>query len=73
MRSNGQVRFIRISAQLQRRVATVVGSVVGVWLVITLGMMVNQLSVSFERSMLSAKQERVESAEERVAKYREFD
>ncbi|MBK9431223.1 MAG: peptidoglycan DD-metalloendopeptidase family protein [Sphingomonadales bacterium] len=71
MRSNGQVRFIRISAQLQRRVATVVGSVVGVWLIITLGMMVNQLSVSFERSMLSAKQERVESAEERVAKYRE--
>lgn len=71
MRSNGQVRFIKISAQLQRRVATVAASVVGVWLVITLGMMVNQLSVSFERSMLSAKQERVESAEERVAKYRE--
>lgn len=71
MRSNGQVRFIKISAQLQRRVATVAASVVGVWLVITFGMMVNQLSVSFERSMLSAKQERVESAEERVAKYRE--
>jgi murein DD-endopeptidase MepM/ murein hydrolase activator NlpD len=71
MRSNGQVRFIRISAQFQRRVASVVAAVVGVWLVITLGMMVNQLSVSVERMALSAQQEKVESAEERVSKYRE--
>jgi murein DD-endopeptidase MepM/ murein hydrolase activator NlpD len=71
MRSNGQVRFIRISAQLQRRVATVAASVVGVWLVITLGMMVNQLSVSVERMALSAQKERVESDQERVAKYRQ--
>jgi murein DD-endopeptidase MepM/ murein hydrolase activator NlpD len=70
MRANGQVRFLRISAQLQRRVATVVACVVGVWLVITLGMMVNQVSVSFERMALNAKQERIESAEERVSKYR---
>jgi hypothetical protein len=45
MRANGQVRFLRISAVLQRRVATVAASVIGVWLVITLGMLVNQLSV----------------------------
>jgi murein DD-endopeptidase MepM/ murein hydrolase activator NlpD len=69
MRSNGQVRFIRISAQLQRRVASVVACVVGVWLVITLGMMVNQLSVSAERMALNAEQERVESAQERITKY----
>jgi murein DD-endopeptidase MepM/ murein hydrolase activator NlpD len=71
MRANGQVRFLKISAQLQRRVASVVAAVVGVWLVATLGMMVNQLSVSIERLALSQKQERIESAEERVAKYRE--
>jgi murein DD-endopeptidase MepM/ murein hydrolase activator NlpD len=71
MRSNGQVRFIRISAQLQRRVASVVAAVIGVWLVVTLGMMVNQLSVSVERLALSAQQEKVESAEERVSKYRD--
>jgi murein DD-endopeptidase MepM/ murein hydrolase activator NlpD len=70
MRANGQVRFLRISAQLQRRVATVVACIVGVWMVITLGMMVNQVSVSIERMALNAKQERIESAEERVAKYR---
>jgi murein DD-endopeptidase MepM/ murein hydrolase activator NlpD len=71
MRANGQVRFLRISAILQRRIATVVASVVGVWLVITLGMMVNQFSVSIERMALNAEQERVESANERIAKYRE--
>ena len=71
MRANGQVRFIKISALLQRRVATIVAAIVGVWLVITLGMMINQVSVSIERLALSAKQERVESAEERVSKYRQ--
>jgi murein DD-endopeptidase MepM/ murein hydrolase activator NlpD len=71
MRANGQVRFLRISAKLQRRVATVAASVIGVWLVITLGMLVNQLSVSVERSLLTAQQERVESDAERIAKYRE--
>ena len=70
MRSHGQVRFVKISAQLQRRVAGVAAAVVGVWLVVTLGMAINQISVSFERSALSSKQARIESAEERVANYR---
>jgi murein DD-endopeptidase MepM/ murein hydrolase activator NlpD len=70
MRSNGQVRFLKISAVLQRRVAGIFAAIIGIWLIITLGMMVNQLSVSFERMALNAKQQRVESAEERVAKYR---
>ena len=70
MRSNGQVRFIKISAKLQRRVAGAIAGVVGIWLVVTLGMMINQVSVSAERMMLSAKQEKIETAEERVAKYR---
>lgn len=71
MRSNGQVRFIKISAKLQRRVAGAIAGVVGVWLVVTLGMMINQVSVSAERMMLTAKQEKIETAEERVAKYRD--
>jgi murein DD-endopeptidase MepM/ murein hydrolase activator NlpD len=71
MRSNGQVRFLKISASLQRRVATIAASVVGLWLLITLAMMVNQIRVSVQSSLLTAKQERVESAEERVTKYRE--
>jgi murein DD-endopeptidase MepM/ murein hydrolase activator NlpD len=70
MRANGQVRFLRISAKLQRRVATVAASVVGVWLVITFGMMINQVSVSVERMALNAEQDRVESDQERISKYR---
>ena len=70
MRANGQVRFIKISAVLQRRVASIAAVIVGVWLVITLGMAVNQFSVSFERMRLSQQQAKVQSAEERVASYR---
>jgi murein DD-endopeptidase MepM/ murein hydrolase activator NlpD len=70
MRSNGQVRFLKISAVLQRRIAGAIGAIIGLWLVVTLGMLINQLSVSAERMMLSAEQQRVESDSERIAKYR---
>ncbi len=70
MRANGQVRFLKISAQLQRRVAGVTAFIVGAWLIVTLGMAVNQVSVSIERMALNEKEAKVESAEERVANYR---
>jgi murein DD-endopeptidase MepM/ murein hydrolase activator NlpD len=70
MRANGQVRFLKISAQMQRRVAGSLALVVGVWLVVTLGMAINQISVSMERLALSEKEAKIESAEERVANYR---
>jgi len=71
MRANGQVRFLKLSAQLQRRVAGTVASVVGLWLVVTLGMAINQLSVSAQRMALSQQEAKVVSAEERVANYRD--
>ena len=71
MRSHGQVRFLKVSAKLQRRVAGGFAAVIGAWLVITLGMAVNQVSVSFERMALVKKQAKVQSAEERNAAYRE--
>ena len=71
MRANGQVRFLRISAIVQRRIAGITASVIGLWLVVTLGMMINQVSVSAERLALNAQQERVESDEERISKYRD--
>ncbi len=70
MRANGQVRFLKISAQLQRRVAASAATVVGLWLIVTLGMAFSQLSVSIERMALDQKEARIESAEERVANYR---
>lgn len=70
MRANGQVRFLKLSAQLQRRVVGTVASVVALWLVVTLGMAINQASVSAQRMALSQQEAKVESAEERVANYR---
>jgi murein DD-endopeptidase MepM/ murein hydrolase activator NlpD len=70
MRANGQVRFLKISATLQRRVAAIAALVVGVWLVITLAMAINQVAVTIERMALSEKEAKIQSAEERVANYR---
>ena len=71
MRANGQVKFLKISANLQRRVAGAVAAVIGLWILITLGMAVNQVSISFERLALTRQEAKVQSAAERVATYRE--
>jgi murein DD-endopeptidase MepM/ murein hydrolase activator NlpD len=70
MRANGQVRFLKISAQLQRRTAFTLASVVAVWVLVTFGMAINQMTVTAQRVALSAQEAKVESAEERVARYR---
>jgi len=70
MRANGQVKFLKIPAQLQRKVAGVLAICLGAWLVVTLGMAVNQVAVSAQRMALSDKEAQVQSAEQRVAKYR---
>ncbi len=70
MRANGQVRFLRISALLQRRVALGIAVVIGAWLLITLVMAINQVSVSFERMALVKRQAQIQSAEQRVSSYR---
>jgi murein DD-endopeptidase MepM/ murein hydrolase activator NlpD len=71
MRANGQVKFLKIPAKLQRRVAYAFAAAVLVWLVFTLAMMVNQASVLRDRLALSAKAEAISDSEERVAAYRE--
>ena len=70
MRANGQVRFLRFSAVLQRRIVGGIAAVIGLWLLITLGMAFNQFSISFERMALERKEARVQSAQERIADYR---
>jgi murein DD-endopeptidase MepM/ murein hydrolase activator NlpD len=70
MRANGQVRFLKISAQLQRRTAFTLASVVAVWVLVTFGMAINQVTVTAQQVALSAQEAKVESAEERVARYR---
>jgi murein DD-endopeptidase MepM/ murein hydrolase activator NlpD len=70
MRANGQVRFLKISAQLQRRTAVTLASVIGIWLLVTFGMAINQMTVTAQRLALTEQEAKVESAEERVASYR---
>jgi murein DD-endopeptidase MepM/ murein hydrolase activator NlpD len=70
MRANGQVKFLKISARLQRRVAGGFAAIIGVWLLVTLSMAINQISISFERLALSREEAKVQSAAERVATYR---
>lgn len=70
MRANGQVRFLTISGKMQKRVALIVGAVIGLWLVITLAMTVNQLTVTGERMALAEKEAAVNSSQSRVAEYK---
>lgn len=70
MRSHGQVRFLTISAILQKRVFYSVAAALTFWLVITLAMMINQLTVSGERMALAQKEAEVNSTESRVANYK---
>ncbi len=70
MRSHGQVRFLTISAKLQKRVFYSVAAALAVWLVVTLAMMVNQLTVTGERMALAQKEAEVNSTENRVANYK---
>ncbi len=71
MRSHGQVKFLTISAKLQRRVAYSVAAAIALWLVVTLVMMANQLTVTSERMALAEKEAQVNSVENRIANYKE--
>tara|TARA_R100001244_G_scaffold6593_24_gene8197 strand:- start:66138 stop:67322 length:1185 start_codon:yes stop_codon:yes gene_type:complete len=71
MRSHGQVRFLTISATLQKRVFYSVAGALALWLIVTLAMMVNQLTVTGERMALAEKEAAVNSTESRVASYKQ--
>ena len=70
MRSHGQVRFLTISAKLQKRVFYSIAAALAVWLMITLAMMINQLTVSGERLALAQKEAEVNSTQSRVTDYK---
>ena len=71
MRSHGQVRFLTISATLQKRVFYSVAAALAFWLIVTLAMMINQLTVSGERMALAQKEAAENSTENRVATYKQ--
>ena len=71
MRSNGEVKFLKISAKLQRITAIIIAAIIFTWVTITLFMAANQYSVSLERMALVKQKAKVQSAEERVATYKD--
>lgn len=71
MRSHGQVRFLTISATLQKRVFYSVAAALAFWLIVTLAMMINQVTVTGERMALAEKEASVNSTESRVASYKQ--
>lgn len=70
MRSNGEIKFLKISARLQRIVATIIALILCTWVIATLFMAANQYSVSLERMALVKKEQRIQSKAERVAAYK---
>jgi len=70
MRSNGHVRFIRLSARLQMRVAGSVAGAVLLWVMMMGWMIVAQALAAYDHASLLEREAAVASAESRVAQYR---
>lgn len=71
IRTHGHVRFLRISAVWQKRVALIAGVVLLAWAAITLAVFVNQLLTADERAEVAQKQAAAAAAEQRIARYRD--
>lgn len=70
MRSQGQVRFVKISSRFQKTIASALVVALLLWLLVTLAMLASQYSISAERLALVRKQAQVETSASRVAAYR---
>ena len=70
MRSQGQVRFIKISSKLQKRAAALAVLALVAWAVTMAGMAWSQYRAEADRYSLLAREAKVATAEERVSAYR---
>lgn len=71
MRSQGEVRFIRITSGMQACAALVIGVLVCAWIVTMAVMAISQITASRDRLALIEREAKVASAASRVAQYRE--
>ncbi|KQZ73611.1 peptidase M23 [Sphingopyxis sp. Root214] len=71
VRTHGHVRFVRVSAVWQKRVALIAGIVLLAWAGATLAVLVNQLLSSGERAAVAQQQAAAAASEARIAKYRD--
>ena len=70
MRAQGEVRFIKISAKLQKRLATLGALVLIAMIAISGAALFGLIATGMEQNQLAAKQQRIATAQERVAAYR---
>lgn len=71
MRSQGQVRFIKVSAKVQMVGAAIAAALLLAWLVSMAGMAVSQYMSTRDRLALLNREAKVATAESRVAEYRD--
>lgn len=71
IRTHGHVRFLRISAVWQKRVALIAGIVLFAWAAVTVAVFVNQLLTAGERAEVAQKEAAAAASEARIAKYRD--
>jgi len=71
MRSQGQVRFIKVSSRLQMAGAGAVAFALFIWAVTMVGVAVSQFISQRDQLDLLKREAKIESAENRVATYRE--
>lgn len=70
MRSQGQVRFIKISSRLQMFAATLVAALLVAWVVTMAGMAISQYAANRDRIALLDREAKIATAESRVTEYR---
>lgn len=70
MRSQGQVKFVRISAQFQKRAAAAVLTLALVWTGTMIAALAGEFVSSTDAAALASREARIASAESRVAAYR---
>ncbi len=71
IRTHGNVRFLRISAVWQKRVALIAAIVLLAWAGATLAVLINQLLTADERAEVAQHQAAAAASEKRIAQYRD--
>ncbi|MBU0823164.1 MAG: M23 family peptidase, partial [Alphaproteobacteria bacterium] len=71
IRTHGHVRFLRISAVWQKRVALIAAVVLLAWAGATLAVLINQLLSADERAAVAQQQAAAAASEKRIAQYRD--
>src|SRR3546814_15853092 len=69
VRTHGHVRFLRVSALWQKRVALIAGAILIAWAGITLAVFVNQLLTAGERAEVAQKAAAAADSEARTDQY----